>query len=505
MSESLPERPDMRQLRTQSKELLTALLAGQAEALDLANLYSPNLDPAQAKLSDAHRIIARKFGFKTWPKLVETLETPRLIESFKKAIYSGDSEKLERLLNRRPALRSKINEPFFSFDSPAIVFVSGKWQADRILPILVRYGANPNERSKWWAGGFSALDQASGENVNTLLELGAKFDVWSAAAHGRIEVLRSLLDFEPGLANAQGGDGKRPLHFASSAEIVDLLMEKGADLEARDIDHESTPLQYQINNTEVARALIRHGARPDIFTAIGLNDLDMLRNLLGEDRNAEMARIGQEPFRCQHSNGGHIYSYLLSPAQTPQLFAARRGFAGLLDELVPVSSPARILVAAAWLNDKSLFYKLLKKQPEFFKTSDPAEAGALAEAAQSGRTDVVQLLLEAGFDPLVTGMDSGSSLHIACWFGQLAAVNLLIDRVPLDLVDANHGSPPLGWALHGAQWCRNPEGDYVAVVQSLIQAGADVTAFAHRDGGSMLDQAGDREDVKEVLREAGAQ
>lgn len=135
---------------------------------------------------------------------------------------------------------------------------------------------------------------------------------------------------------------------------------------------------------------------------------------------------------------------------------------------------------------------------------DPEDMGAVAAAALEGRTNTVRLLLEAGFDPRATGMDSGSALHVACWFGWLPVVRLLVERVPLDLLDAHHGSPPLGWATHGATHCRNGKGDYVGVVEALIAAGADPTAPANRYGASMLDQAGDREDVKAVLRAHGA-
>jgi hypothetical protein len=81
---------------------------------------------------------------------------------------------------------------------------------------------------------------------------------------------------------------------------------------------------------------------------------------------------------------------------------------------------------------------------------------------------------------------------------------LLVGHVPLDLLDAHHGSSPLGWAAHGAQWCRNGKGDYVEVVETLLQAGADATAPANSSGDSILKQAGDREDVKAVLRRYGA-
>ena len=48
------------------------------------------------------------------------------------------------------------------------------------------------------------------------------------------------------LIHARGGDGQTPLHFASTVEVAKFLVEKGADIDARDVDHESTPAQYML-------------------------------------------------------------------------------------------------------------------------------------------------------------------------------------------------------------------------------------------------------------------
>jgi ankyrin repeat protein len=101
-------------------------------------------------------------------------------------------------------------------------------------------------------------------------------------------------------------------------------------------------------------------------------------------------------------------------------------------------------------------------------------------------------------------MDSGTALHVASWFGYVEVVRLLASHMPLDIKDANHGSTPLSWAAHGAQWCRNQAGDYVVVVETLLKAGADPNLAANSGGTSMLSQAGTREDIKEVLRRYGA-
>ena len=68
-----------------------------------------------------------------------------------------------------------------------------------------------------------------------------------------------------------------PLHGATDPALVDLLVDRSADIEARCEDHASTPLQYLIQNTAVARRLIERGAHVDIFSAAVLGDVELIR------------------------------------------------------------------------------------------------------------------------------------------------------------------------------------------------------------------------------------
>jgi hypothetical protein len=66
-------------------------------------------------------------------------------------------------------------------------------------------------------------------------------------------------------------------------------------------------------------------------------------------------------------------------------------------------------------------------------------------------------------------------------------------REMLDLLDADHRAPPIGWATFGSEhgWCRDT-GDYPGVVRALVRAGARRPR-----------QLSGTEPVKAVLREFG--
>jgi ankyrin repeat protein len=481
-NQSLPEGANLRQLKIQAKELQQQL---------------------GSKLSEAQFELAKQYGFASWTKLVHHVELPLLIEQMKSAIQSGDETKLDSILSKNRILREAINEPVMFFDSPPIVGASGTKGATRTLSILVKHGADPNLRSSWWAGGFSALDHASPEAAEILLKLGANWDIWSAAKHNQLQILTDLLEANPEQINEKGGDGQTPLHFAGSAETAKLLIEKGADLEAKDIDHESTPIQNHLKNHEMVRTLLDAGATPDIYTAVELDDIELLQKILENNPEAIQSQIGDPPFQTVKSNGGHVYAYVIGNKVTPIQYAASCQKAKSLEYLKSMVSIGNQVLLAAQTGDREEALRLAKHHPDFWNDIGK-DHPALAYAAQHGYRQAVEILLELGFNPLAPGMDSGSALHLACWFGYDEVVQLLVGKVPLDLLDSNHGSPPLGWATHGANFCRNPEGDYLACIRILIKAGADPQAPANRYGISMLKQAGNREDVKALLKELGA-
>ena len=79
---------------------------------------------------------------------------------------------------------------------------------------------------------LEALYRGQQDRVNELLAQAAELDVFEAAAFGRTERLRELLDDDPSLANTFGNDGFHPLGLACFFGHVDaarLLLDRGAD------------------------------------------------------------------------------------------------------------------------------------------------------------------------------------------------------------------------------------------------------------------------------------
>src|SRR2546428_8644801 len=82
---------------------------------------------------------------------------------------------------------------------------------------------------------LQALYRGDDEQVEKLLADDSELDVFEAAAFGRVERLRELLDEDPSCANAFGDDGFHPLGLAcffGHVEAARLLLERCANVNA---------------------------------------------------------------------------------------------------------------------------------------------------------------------------------------------------------------------------------------------------------------------------------
>ena len=98
----LPQQPSLEQLRKQSKDLLHDFHAGVAVAIAEVNRFERKPSTAFA-LSDAQRVIARAYGFASWPKLKAFVDGAN-IARFVDAVNAGDVAQVRTMLASRPEL-----------------------------------------------------------------------------------------------------------------------------------------------------------------------------------------------------------------------------------------------------------------------------------------------------------------------------------------------------------------------------------------------------------------
>ena len=89
MKQNLPTRrmrtqPDLEQLKRQAKQLLAAFQAGDSAAVGMVDAHYDSAQPATFALHDAQLVIARSYGFASWPKLkayVDGVTIKRFVEA----------------------------------------------------------------------------------------------------------------------------------------------------------------------------------------------------------------------------------------------------------------------------------------------------------------------------------------------------------------------------------------------------------------------------------------
>jgi ankyrin repeat protein len=487
---------NLSQQRKLAKELLRAAREGDAGAI--AQLRKVKADAQRFTLADAQLAIAREGGFDSWPKLVKQLEQGEL-EQFKRAVRQGDAATLRRLLKASPRLRRKLNEPMFDFGGRAINAAASHREA---LDVLIDHGADVNLRSDWDKGPFGVLDSAPEEVARHLIARGAKLTAHAAARLGWLDELRRIVDANPDVVHEKGGDGQRPLHFAKTPEIADFLLDRGADVDARCDDHDSTAAQYALaERPEVCRRLLERGATADIFMAARLDDAALAERLIAENPSCLSARVGVSGYAPVAAFG--IYIWTLGNHLSPHDVAMKFGHRELFDELLRRSPAKERFLLAAMHGDEQAARAALREDPPIATSLTPQDHALLAFAASDGRADVVRLMLALGFDPKIArGMDGGTALHVASWTGGRDVVELLLRHGGSDLSarDPTHGATPLSWAAHGSVHCRRFGADHAGVIELLVAAGADLKAPGNKYGVSLLGMAAGNERVQAVLR-----
>jgi hypothetical protein len=331
------------------------------------------------------------------------------------------------------------------------------------------------------------LDDCDPSLVNFLVERGAVLDAHAAARLGMMPKLKELVAAEPNVVHARGGDGQTPLHFASSVEIARFLVENGADINALDVDHESTPAQYMLrveqkrhypqDRQDVARYLVFRGCKTDVLMAAALGDLNLVRNHLDNDPACIRMSVSDEWFPKQDQrSGGTIYFWTLGRNRTAHAVARDFGHEDVFQLLMERTPQDLKLALACELGDEAVFQEFLAKDIDAAKTLSEADKQKLPNAAQSNNTKAVRLMLEAGWPVDTPGEMGATALHWAGFNGNPEMTReILRFRPMLELKSQEYSGTALSWALYGSGngWHRD-RGDFVSTVRALLGAGAVV-------------------------------
>lgn len=253
------------------------------------------------------------------------------------------------------------------------------------------------------------------------------FVAYACAPGASRTTLHELLDFNYG----EDGDA-----------VLRRMLDAGADLNTRAAPHSETPLHVATRRRRTSAIVI----------------------LLGRGADIDATTAG---------------------GKTAYAHAVRRKFDDVADVLrahgasTVLNEPDRLAVAI--VNGRlDEARTILASLPGAARTGNPEEDRLLADVAGRDDTGPVETLIGAGASLTAPGLDDGTPLHQAAWFGQPNNARLLIDAgAPLEIFDAVHESSPLGWAVHGSRYSGGAEerqDAYVALVRMLLAAGS---SFQH--------------------------
>ncbi|MCI0710692.1 MAG: ankyrin repeat domain-containing protein [Chloroflexi bacterium] len=462
-------------LKKQAKKLHRAALAGEETALERFRQHFPRWqdksgDHTDLVLADAQLVIAREQGFSTWADLKRHSQQ-QLLDAFRQLVMAGDAETVDTMLQNNDYLREHIDDPIFDFGGTALI--CARYNRE-MVDVLLKHGADINARSDWEPGGFGVLHHTPPDEAAYLVERGATIDIHAAVELGMYQWVRNALENEPELIHARGGDGKSPLHFAHIPQMIDLLLESGADLEFRDLDHDSTPAEHRIEDADTLRHLIERGAKPDIFMACRLGDLELVKRLVDENPQCLTTRTP--------GTGLHIYIFTIGSNLSPFQVARKYRHREVYDYLLERAAVPEQFIAACERVDEATARQLLNQHPHLVAELPDHHQCLIADMAWEGKLDAVKLLLELGFDVNFRSVHDSTPLDRAAFHGFADIIQVLLEH-GADLNVLNEfETTPLRTAIYGSRHGWRTDGDYVATINTLLKAGAALDAAWVNEG-----------------------
>jgi len=478
MSRQLSSLSDLDTLKKAAKRWLKALRAGDAKAqARLRNAYAKA--PPAPTLRDVQHALAQEYGLADWATLKQALADRAMTQLGREAradillrhVWGGDAAAAGRLLRHDPTL---AHHSLYT-----AVICNDVAEVERRLaehPALASAKGGPLNWEPLLYLAYARLpQQASGQAVAIATLL---------LDHGADPAARFTDDWENPFTVLTGvigaGESSQPPHPEAVA-LATLLIARGADpydtqalYNTSLMGDDPTWLAFLYAQAEAHGVTQRWHAVPAAPFG-GVVPLSMLDYLLG---NAviqnHLRRSDWLLTNGAHADSVHAYSGQLLHTET-----RLRGLTAMADLLIRHGAQPESLVgmaafqAACMEGDRAAAAALAGAAPPYL-----LDAAPMIAAIETGRADVVNLLLDIGVSPNVPDKEGVRPLHKAVLANQPGMAQLLIDRgAEIDFREPKHGGTPLDWAVHLGR---------PALVDLLVPQSHDVFALATAGGLARL-------------------
>lgn len=345
MKRHLPTHPSLDQLKHQAKELLQQTRAGAQEATVRFRDHHPHSGNLESiKLSDAQLVIAREYGFASWPKLKRHIEDLAAVEAriarLRSEFAAGDATARLRLLAKAPnknrfenydpnatslsdadarllvaseesyAYWSKY-ESYLHLD-PAVKDVIGAARAGNLTVLLKALRLDPEAANPKWVPGFPPPIPVPNDSIPLFC---ISEGIWRRTnrQNNGYELARALI-----AAGAEvEAEGGLPLTSAISfnaVRVVEALLDSGAAVDG--VDGDGVPMAYAMHFgfTGIGELLAQRGAKLDLRFAAGLGRIELVKSWFNPDGSLKAGAgaladpyglkakaRGESAFRCERT------------------------------------------------------------------------------------------------------------------------------------------------------------------------------------------------------------
>lgn len=468
----LPSDPSFENLRKQAKALRDRVRSGDAEAVARVKEFHPRGESATADfaLSDAQLVVARSYGFASWPRLKEHLG---VIERFSWAPRGELADPVDEFIrlacldyesdhvSRQERARKMFAEhPEYARANLAAAATVGDFAIVRDMlrrePALAKPPCGPNRWEPLLYACYSRLNSTHAnhstlEVARLLLEHGADPNagfLWRGL-HSPFTALTGAF------GEGEHGPKHQPPH-QHCLPLARLLLDAGADPN----DSQTLYNRHFNSNNDYLELLFEYGLGRDKggpwFKRMG----EYLRNpaaLIAEEvwnaaKRNDLARV-----KLLAEHGVAIDNPGMRDGRTPYERALLSGNRAIAEYLrgrgvrVVELSPREQFTSACVAGDRSALDALLKVDASLVSTLNEHEQADLLHRAIEVRSHAgLRLMADLGFN--LDARVRETAMHQAAWGGGLETVKLLIERGASPHVrDRSFNATPLGWAAHNNQ------------------------------------------------------